>query len=114
MESTRERTVLLKIAKKYSFGVALLTSGPVSDAGWYGSAYEGIQLIEERFDARISHQQTTTPAEFDEVLRAYATSGYSLIFAHGFEYQERPVHHWRTSFNKNGKQILAIQQWPVY
>ena len=120
MESTRERTVLLKIAKKktmisltlilammscrdigveggrndneaYSFGVALLTSGPVSDAGWYGSAYEGIQLIEERFDARISHQQTTTPAEFDEVLRAYATSGYSLIFAHGFEYQDAAV-----------------------
>jgi len=73
------------------FRVALLTSGPVSDAGWYGSAYEGIQLIEKTFGARISHQQTSTPAEFDEALRAYAVSGYRLIFAHGFEYQDAAI-----------------------
>ncbi len=77
--------------KAPDFGVALLTSGPISDAGWYGSAYEGIQLIQETLGARISHQQTSTPAEFDEVLRAYASSGYSLIFAHGFEYQDAAI-----------------------
>jgi basic membrane protein A len=60
------------------FRVALLTSGPVSDAGWHGSAYEGIKLIEQTLDAKISHQQTNTPAEFDEVLRAYASSNYKL------------------------------------
>ncbi|MBH16208.1 MAG: BMP family ABC transporter substrate-binding protein [Gemmatimonadetes bacterium] len=73
------------------FRVALLTSGPVSDAGWYGSAYEGIQLIEKTLGARISHQQTNTPAEYDEALRAYASSGYQLIFAHGFEYQDAAI-----------------------
>ena len=73
------------------FRVALLTSGPVSDAGWHGSAYEGIKLIEQTLDAKISHQQTNTPAEFDEVLRAYASSNYKLIFAHGFEYQDAAI-----------------------
>lgn len=67
---------------------ALLTSGPVSDAGWYAGAYEGLLLLEESRDAQISHQQTTTPAEFDEAFLAYATDGYDLVFAHGFEYQD--------------------------
>jgi basic membrane lipoprotein Med (substrate-binding protein (PBP1-ABC) superfamily) len=36
----------------------------------------------------VSHQQTRTPAEFDEAFVSYATAGYDLIFAHGFEYQD--------------------------
>lgn len=68
--------------------VALLTSGPVSDAGWYAGAYEGLLLIEETLGARVSHQQTRSPAEFDEAFFSYGSSGYDLVFAHGFEYQD--------------------------
>ena len=68
--------------------VALLTSGPVSDAGWYAGAYEGLLLIEESLAARVSHQQTRSPAEFDEAFFSYGSSGYDLVFAHGFEYQD--------------------------
>ena len=68
--------------------VALLTSGPVSDAGWYAGAYEGLLLIEKSLGARISHQQTRSPAEFDEAFFSYGSSGYDLVFAHGFEYQD--------------------------
>lgn len=68
--------------------VALLTSGPVSDAGWYAGAYEGLLLIEESLGARVSHQQTRSPAEFDEAFFSYGSAGYDLIFAHGFEYQD--------------------------
>jgi len=68
--------------------IALLTQGPVSDAGWYAGAYEGLQLLERELDARVSHQQTRTPAEFDEAIISYAEDGYGLIFAHGFEYQD--------------------------
>lgn len=70
---------------------ALLTSGPVSDAGWYAGAYDGLLLIEDSLGARISHQQTATPAEFDEAFLAYATSDYDLIFAHGYEYQDAAI-----------------------
>lgn len=68
--------------------VALLTSGPVSDAGWHAGAYEGLQLIGDSLGVRISHQQTRTPAEFDEAFISYAEAGYGLIFGHGFEYQD--------------------------
>ncbi len=68
--------------------VALLTSGPVSDAGWYAGAYQGLLLIRDSLGAQISHQQTKTPAEFDEAFRSYGDAGYDLVFAHGFEYQD--------------------------
>ncbi len=68
--------------------VALLTSGPVSDAGWHAGAYEGLLRIRDSLGLSVSHQQTRTPAEFDEAFLAYAEDGYGLIFGHGFEYQE--------------------------
>lgn len=71
-----------------SFQAALLTSGPVSDAGWYAGGYEGLMALRDSLGASVSHQQTRTPAEFDEAFLAYASSGYDLIFAHGFEYQD--------------------------
>ncbi len=71
-----------------TFRAALLTAGPVSDAGWYAGAYEGLLLLRDSLGALVSHQQTRTPAEFDEAFLSYASSGYDLIFAHGFEYQD--------------------------
>jgi basic membrane protein A len=67
---------------------ALLTAGPVSDAGWYAGAYEGLMLLRDSLGAQVSHQQTATPAEFDEAFRAYGSEGYDVVFAHGFEYQD--------------------------
>ena len=74
-----------------AFLAALLTAGPVSDAGWYAGAYEGLQWLQDSLDAQISHQQTRTPAEFDEAMIAYASDGYDFIFAHGFEYQDAAI-----------------------
>lgn len=73
------------------FRAALLTAGPVSDAGWYAGAYEGLQRIEERWGAEISHQQTRTPSEYDEAFLAYGVDGYDLVFAHGSEYQDAAI-----------------------
>ena len=74
-----------------AFLAALLTAGPVSDAGWYAGAYEGLQWLQDSLGAKISHQQTRTPAEFDEAMIAYASDGYDVIFAHGFEYQDAAI-----------------------
>ena len=75
-------------ADEATLRVALLTSGPVSDAGWYAGAYEGLQMIGDSLGAEISHQQTRTPTEFDEAFVAYGADGYDLVFAHGSEYQD--------------------------
>src|SRR5688572_12314801 len=48
-------------------------------------------LILDSLGADVSHQQTRTPAEFDEAVLSYGSSGYDLIFAHGFEYQDAAI-----------------------
>ncbi|MCG3118213.1 MAG: Purine-binding protein [bacterium] len=70
------------------FRVALLSPGPVSDAGWNAAAYEGLQRIEKELHAQISQIETKTPSEFEEAFRDYARQGYQLVFGHGFEFQD--------------------------
>lgn len=71
-----------------SFRVALLTPGPISDQSWNGGAYDGLLRIRDSLGAAISHIQTKTPAEFEENFRQYGDKGYSLVFGHGFEFQD--------------------------
>jgi len=68
--------------------VALLSPGPVSDAGWNALAYEGLLAIRDELGAEVSQVETKTPAEFEEGFRDYARRGYALVFGHGFEFQE--------------------------
>jgi basic membrane lipoprotein Med (substrate-binding protein (PBP1-ABC) superfamily) len=70
------------------FKVALLSPGPVSDAGWNASAYEGLLRIQKELDAEISQIEVKTPAEFEEGFRDYASKGFQLVFGHGFEFQD--------------------------
>jgi basic membrane lipoprotein Med (substrate-binding protein (PBP1-ABC) superfamily) len=75
-------------AEGAGFSVALLTPGPISDQSWNGGAYQGLLRIRDSLGARISHIQTKTPAEFEENFRQYGAQGYSLVFGHGFEFQD--------------------------
>ncbi len=70
------------------FSVALLTPGPISDQSWNGGAYAGLMRIRDSLGAQVSHIQTRTPAEFEENFRQYGADGYSLVFGHGFEFQD--------------------------
>jgi basic membrane protein A len=71
-----------------SFKVALLTPGPVSDAGWNAAAYQGLELIKAKLGAETALVQTKSPADFEDAFRDFATRGFDLIFAHGFEYTD--------------------------
>lgn len=70
------------------FRVALLTPGPVSDAGWNALAYEGLLTIRDTLPANVSQVETKTPADFEEAFRDYASRGFHLVFGHGFEFQD--------------------------
>lgn len=76
------------VAGNERFSVALLTPGPISDQSWNGGAYEGLMRIRDSLGAQVSHIQTKTPAEFEENFRQYGAGGYSLVFGHGFEFQD--------------------------
>jgi basic membrane protein A and related proteins len=68
--------------------VGLLTPGSVNDNGWNAIAYEGLQQIHQKLGAQVSNQETKTPQEIAEGLRAYGSQHYDLVFGHGFEYQD--------------------------
>jgi basic membrane lipoprotein Med (substrate-binding protein (PBP1-ABC) superfamily) len=45
-------------------------------------------MIRDSLGVPISHVEARTPGEQEEQLRSYAARGYTLIFAHGFEFQD--------------------------
>ena len=69
-------------------GVALVTPGSVSDAAWNAGAYQGLLQIRDSLGMPISNTEARTPAEQEEALRGYASRGYSIVFGHGFEFQQ--------------------------
>ena len=71
-----------------AFKVALLTSGPVSDAGWNSAAFQGLQEIKQELNVETALVQTQSPADFEDSLRDFASRGFNIVFAHGFEYTD--------------------------
>jgi basic membrane lipoprotein Med (substrate-binding protein (PBP1-ABC) superfamily) len=78
-------------APSSGFRVALLTPGPVSDAGWNAAAFDGLQLIKSKLGAETALVQTRSPADFEDSFRDFASRGFELIFAHGFEYTDEAL-----------------------
>ena len=70
------------------FRVALITPGSIADAAWNSGAYQGLLQIRDSTGAQISQVEARTPGEQAEALRTYAKQGYTLVFGHGFEFQE--------------------------
>lgn len=78
-------------ANSATFRVALLTPGPVSDAGWNAAAFDGLQLVRDKLGAETALVQTRSPADFDDGFRDFASRGFNLIFAHGYEYTDSAI-----------------------
>ena len=100
------------------FRVALLTPGPISDQSWNAGAYQGLMRIRDSLGAQVSHVQTKTPADFEENFREYGARGYSLVFGHGFEFQDAAKRvapsfpktiYVTTSGNTSGSNIAGIE-----
>ncbi|GAC1396115.1 MAG: BMP family protein [Thermoanaerobaculia bacterium] len=72
----------------HAMKVGLLTPGSINDNGWNAIAWEGLQRIHQQLGAEVSHQETKTPAEFEEGFRSYGARGFALAFGHGFEFQD--------------------------
>lgn len=77
-----------KVQDSQAFRVALLTPGPISDQSWNAAAFRGLELIRDSLGATVRHVQTRTPAEFEENFRQYGAQGFTLVFGHGFEFQD--------------------------
>lgn len=72
------------------FKVALLTPGPVSDAGWSAMAYEGLQAIHDELGVEVNNQEAKG-TQIRDAMRSFAQKDYNLIFGHGYEYNEPAI-----------------------
>jgi basic membrane protein A and related proteins len=70
--------------------VALLTPGPVSDAGWNALANTGLDQIKSQLGAE-TNQQEAAGSKIKDAMRSYAQQGYDLVIGHGYEYNEPEV-----------------------
>jgi len=71
-----------------AFKVALLSPGPISDAGWNALAYEGLLAIRDQLGAEIAQVEVKSPGQFEDAFRDFARRGFALVFGHGFEFQD--------------------------
>jgi basic membrane protein A and related proteins len=67
--------------------VALLTPGPVSDAGWNALASQGLMAINRDLNAKVDSQEAKG-TQIRDAFRSYAQKKYALVFGHGYEYNE--------------------------
>lgn len=65
--------------------VALVTPGPVSDAGWSAMAFEGLKAIEAETGAEIQNSEAGG-GQIRDALRSYAQKDFNIVIGHGFEY----------------------------
>ncbi len=72
------------------FKVALITPGPVSDAGWSAMAYAGLKGIEATYGAKTANE-VAAGAKIKDAMRSFAQDGYQLVIGHGFEYNDPGV-----------------------
>ncbi|QGP90801.1 Purine-binding protein [Neomoorella glycerini] len=72
--------------KPGDFKVALVLNGPINDNGWNAAGYNGVKAVEKELGIQTAYSENVSKSDQEEVLRGYATQGYNLIFAHGFEF----------------------------
>jgi len=99
VEKVVEKTVVVEeqaadpmmAAKEFLAGkkVCSVLPGPVNDAGWTTSAYNGLINLRDNFGMEIAYREETKVEEAEAVMREYAEAGCALIHAHGFEYADQ-------------------------
>jgi len=78
------------VAKEKTLKVALITPGPVSDAGWCAMAYDGLKAIKDELGAEVNNTEATG-TQIKDSMRQYAQDHYDLVIGHGYEYNEPEV-----------------------
>jgi len=62
--------------------VALVLDNRINDHGWNQMAYEGLKKAGEQLGVETAYSELVAIADFEKVLRDYASKGYDLIINH--------------------------------
>ncbi len=66
--------------------IALLCAGSTNDGGWNQLAREGADKLKAEFGAVVTVQQRVTADTAATAIKDFASDGYQLIIAHGYEF----------------------------
>ncbi|MEG4275822.1 MULTISPECIES: BMP family protein [unclassified Microcoleus] len=64
-----------------SFRVALVATGPKDNNSWDQACFEGLNLIKDKYNARVDFTGSIDSEHSEAVIRKYAQSGYDLVIA---------------------------------
>src|SRR5262249_11108484 len=53
-----------------------------------GGIFQGFREIKQNLNVETALVQTQSPVDFEDSLRDFASCGFKIIFAHGFEYTD--------------------------
>ncbi|NJO78722.1 MAG: BMP family ABC transporter substrate-binding protein [Cyanobacteria bacterium RM1_2_2] len=64
-----------------NFKVALVTVGSKDDNSWSQACFEGLTLIQDKFNAQVDFTGNIADEDSEAAIRKYAQAGYNLIIA---------------------------------
>lgn len=64
------------------FKVAMLLSGTKNDGTWSQAGYEGLKLVQAKFNAQTAVAEKVTKSNSAAIIRQYAQDGYTFIIGH--------------------------------
>lgn len=99
VEKEVEKTVVVEVEKPAEAAaapqvapgelkVAMLLDGPINDQGWNQGAYDGLAAVKTKYLADTAYSESVTRADMEAAATDYASRGYNVIIAHGFEFSD--------------------------
>ena len=78
----------LSLAEDKPLKVALIVTGKAQDGGWNQCAYDGLQLLIDKYQVEYSVVEDVSVADVEAHLISYGTDGYDIVFGHSQQYGE--------------------------
>ncbi|MDR2258991.1 MAG: BMP family protein [Treponema sp.] len=66
--------------------IAMLLPGPINDGGWNTMAYTALMEAEKTLGADVAYTENVKQNDQVQLLRQYASRGYTVMIGHGFEF----------------------------
>ena len=97
--------------------VALVLSGPISDASWNAAAYNSLVSLKDKFELEIEYTENTDLPDIEPAYRGYADSGFDVIIGHGFQFSDPameiapnyPETYWGIVMGYAGGEIIELE-----
>lgn len=90
-DPTSAPTITESQSEGKSLKLALVLSGPISDASWNAAAYNAVTELKGKFDLEFQYTENVDLPDIEPVYRDYASKNFDVIIGHGFQFGDPAV-----------------------